>query len=119
GLVVHESRWRALLDLLIAFRKTMRAVYGLPIRAEIHASEFIKAHKSRVFNIERHERLAILRNTLDEIAKFPDVMITNVIVDKQGKPQNYDVFNTAWEVLFQRFENTLIYGNFPGRHRTD
>jgi hypothetical protein len=119
GLVVHESRWRDFLQMLIAFRKTLRTVYGLPVRAEIHSAEFIKAHKSKIFDIERHQRLAILRNTLDEIAKFQDVMITNVVVDKQGKAADYDVFNSAWGTLFQRFENTLIYGNFPGAHRTD
>lgn len=116
GLVVHESRWREFLQKLIAFRKTLRSVHGLPLRGEIHASEFIR---SKVFNLDRHVRLAILRNTLDELAKISDVRITNVIVDKQGKPATYDVFNSAWGTLFQRFENTLVHGNFPGAHRKD
>lgn len=119
GLVIHESRWRQFLQTLIAFRKTLRAVHGLPIRAEIHASEFIKKHKDSVYGLERYVRLAILRNTLDELASIPDIMITNVIVDKQGKPANYDVFESAWRTLFQRFENTLMRGNFPGAHRQD
>ena len=41
SLVVHESRWRELIQLLIAFRKTLREAYGLPLRMEIHAAEFI------------------------------------------------------------------------------
>lgn len=113
---MHESRWREFLQKLIAFRKTLRTVYGLPVRAEIHASHFIN---SRVFNLDRHVRLAILRNTLDELAKMPDIRITNVLIDKQGKPAGYDVFNFAWGTLFQRFENTLVHGNFPGGHRGD
>jgi hypothetical protein len=36
-----------------------------------------------------------------------------------AKPPDYDVFGTAWQLLFQRFENTLLYGNFPGAHRDD
>lgn len=116
GLVVHESRWRPFIDQLITFKRTMRAVHGLPVRAEIHASEYIK---SRVFNLPRHVRFAILRNFLDEIAKCPDISITNVIVDKTTKSPNYDVFENAWQILFQRFENTLGYGNFPGGHRSD
>jgi hypothetical protein len=119
GIVVHESSWRAFLEMLIAFRKTLKSVHGLPVLAEIHSSVFIKAHKSRIFNLERHVRLAILRNTLDELAKFSGIRITNVIVDKQGKPANYDVFNSAWGTLFQRFENTLVNGNFPGGHRNN
>lgn len=116
GLVVHESDWRQFINHLINFRKTMRAVYGLPIRAEIHASEYIK---SMVHGLPRHTRLAILRNFIDELAKFPSISLTNVIVDKQGKPLNYDVFDNAWKVLFQRFENTLVHGNFPGSYKND
>lgn len=116
GIVVHESNWRDFLNTLIAFKKTQRLVNGLPIRAEIHASEFIH---SRVYGLDRHVRLAILRNTLDELARLPYLSITNVIVDKNGKPADYDVFNSAWRTLFQRFENTLKNGNFPGGHSQD
>lgn len=116
GIVVHERSWRSLMDTLITFKRTMRAVYGLPVRAEIHASEFIKRP---VYGLPRHVRLAILRNALDELAKIPDISVTNVIVDKTSKPPGYDVFDNAWRALFQRFENTLIYGNFPGAHRND
>lgn len=116
GLVVHESRWRDLLDILVAFKKTMRGVHGLRVRQEIHASEFIN---SRAFDAPRHVRLAILRNIIDEIAKIDFVSITNVVVSKAGKPATYDVFQQAWLTLFQRFENTLKYGNFPGGHRAD
>lgn len=31
GLVVHESQWRNFINQLIAFRKTMRSVYLLPV----------------------------------------------------------------------------------------
>lgn len=116
GLVVHESRWRDLLSILVTFKKTMRTVHGLRVRQEIHASEFIN---SRAFDAPRHVRLAILRNTIDEIAKIDFVSITNVVVSKVGKPATYDVFQQAWLTLFQRFENTLKYGNFPGGHSAD
>jgi Protein of unknown function (DUF3800) len=29
GIIVHESRWREFINQLIAFRKTLRAVYSL------------------------------------------------------------------------------------------
>jgi hypothetical protein len=116
GIVVHERQWRSFMSTLIAFKKTMRAVHGLPIRAEIHASEFIK---SKVFGLQRHTRLAILRNALDELAKIQDISITGVVVDKRNKPPGFDVFDFAWKTLFQRFENTLMFGNFPGGFRSD
>lgn len=65
GIIVHESRWRDFINALIAFRKTLRSVYGLPVRAEIHASEYIN---TRAHNLDKHVRLAILRYLREEIA---------------------------------------------------
>jgi hypothetical protein len=117
GLVIHESRWRDFANQMLAFRRTIKAAHGLPIRTEIHASAYIKSEP--VPGMARHVRLAILRNLLDELASTDFISITNVIVSKAGKPPDYPVFEMAWQALFQRFENTLRNGNFPGAHRTD
>jgi len=114
AIVVHESEWRNFIDRLVSFRKTMRDVYNLPLRGELHAVEMIRKNR---FEIPKHNRLAILRNYLDELAKINTISITNVVVDKQGKPEDYDVFSSAWRSLFQRFENTLVHGNFPGGYK--
>jgi hypothetical protein len=116
GIVVHERNWRPFIERLIAFRKTLKTVYGLGVRTELHASEYIR---KPVDGLTKYDRLAILRNTLDELAKMPDISITNIVVDKIDKPADYDVLQKAWGVLFQRFENTLFYGNFPGNFRDD
>lgn len=117
GIVVHESQWRAFASQMLAFRRTLKAAYGLPVRSEIHAAHFIR--KPPVAGMQPHVRLAILRNFLDEIAKQGYLSITNVAVEKAGKSPTYDVFEMAWKALFQRFQNTLQYGNFPGGHRND
>lgn len=117
GLVVHESRWRDFVNQVATFRRTLKAVYGLPIRTELHAAHLIQSPP--IVGMGRHTRLAILRNFLDEIAKMDFVSVTNVVLSKAGKPPDYDVFANAWQALFQRFENTLRYGNFPGSHRND
>lgn len=114
GIVVHESRWREFINALVALRRTLRSVYGLPVRSEIHSSEFMN---KIILNIPKHIRLAILRNSLDELSKFDYISITNVVVNKAGKPDNYDVFDSAWGTLFQRFENTVSHGNLPGQHK--
>ena len=111
GLIVHESDWRNLVDALERFCRTLRNVYGLPVRAELHAVKFLRHSE---FGIEKHRRLSILRNFLDEIARLNFISITNVVVRKEGKAADYDIFSAAWRTLFQRFENTLIRGNFPG-----
>jgi hypothetical protein len=114
GITVHESEWRNLLNASAQFRRVIKDTYGFPVRAEIHAVKLLR-HSN--FDIEKFQRLAILRNFLDEIAKLNFISITNVVVDKRGKPDNYDVFGMAWRTLFQRFENTLIHGNFPGSYK--
>lgn len=117
GLVIHESRWREFMEQMIAFRKTLRAAHGLYIRTEIHASHFI-TKSPPIPGMSRQTRLAILRNLLDELATMSDFLsVTNVVVNKAGKPHDYDVFDHAWRALFQRFENTLQYGNFPGKYK--
>lgn len=117
GLVIHESRWRDFVNQMLAFRKTLKAVYGLPLRVEIHASVYVRSPPMP--GLAKYQRLAILRNLLDEVARMNFISVTNVVVDKLGKPPGYDVFTSAWQALFQRFENTLRYGNFPGGHRDD
>ena len=116
GLVVHESQWRDLINRLLAHKRVLRQNYGVPVRAELHASVYMN---SPVFGLAKYDRLAVLRNTVDEIAKIPFISVTNVVVDKQGKPPDYDVLQSAWGTLFQRFENTLGYGNFPGGFKKD
>ena len=114
GMVVHESDWRNFIDCSMQFRRTLKRVYGLPVRSEIHT---VKLLRHSEFGIEKFRRLAILRNYLDELAKMDFISFTNIVVDKRGKPDNYDIFSTAWITLFQRFENTLMRGNFPRGHQ--
>jgi len=118
GLVVHELRWQPYLDQLIAFRRRMRADYGLKLREELHASHMI-SRPGPLLRIKRHDRLAILRALAKELPTMQDVNLINIVVDKQGKPTGYDVFETAWKALIQRLENTISYHNFPGPANAD
>lgn len=122
GIVVHESQWRPFINALVNHRKVLSANYGLPVLTEIHAAEYLNHTiytKKPKRALKRHERLAILRNVLDELSKLRMISISSVMVDKHGKPPGYDVFAYAWGTLFQRFENTLRAGNFPGGFSND
>lgn len=116
GLVVHELRWRVLLDDLIAFRRGLRQTKGLKLREEIHASHFINS-PGEVVRIKRNDRLDILKQCLDWTASQGDISVITVAVDKQGRSS--DIFEVAWERLIQRFENTIGSHNFPGYANTD
>ena len=69
--------------------------------------------------IKRYDRLAIIRAFADELASMTDINLINVVVDKQGKASGYDVFEMAWKVLIQRFENTLSHRRFSGPANAD
>lgn len=96
----------------------MKVQFGLNLREEIHAGAML-TRPGDLVRIKRHDRLAILREATDELATMADLNVINVVVDKQGKPANYDVFGMAWKCLIQRFENTLSHRNFRGPANAD
>jgi hypothetical protein len=118
GLVFHELRWREYLTRMIDFRRRIRLLHGLKLREEIHASAMLNNPKDLI-RIRKHDRLAIIRALIDEISQMADLNIINIVVNKQGKPATYDVFEKAWEALIQRFENTITHRNFRGPVNAD
>ncbi|MCD6361772.1 MAG: DUF3800 domain-containing protein [Armatimonadetes bacterium] len=119
GLVVHESAWLKSLDELVQFRQFLKGAYGLGVRDEIHASRFVVRPGEHLADIPKHDRLAILGAFANRLGHMVQFSMITVIVDKQGKPATYDVFDNAWRALLQRFENTIHYGNFPGPNHAD
>ncbi len=118
GIVIHELRWRSYLDQLVDFRKRMLSKFGLHLREEIHAAQFI-TRPGDVARIKKNDRLTILREFAVELGTMADFNVINVVVDKSTKDSNYDVFGMAWKVLVQRFENTISYRNFRGPMNAD
>lgn len=118
GFVVHELRWHETLEAIISFRQHLRDKYGLKLREEIHAGHFL--HKpGALARIPKSMRLRILREALDFQGELTDINVLNVVVDKNGKDSDFDVFETAWVALIQRFHNTISHKNFPGPQNPD
>jgi uncharacterized protein DUF3800 len=69
--------------------------------------------------IKRHLRLKIIRDFADELASMEELNVISVLVDKSNKGSGYDVFEYAWKALIQRFENTIMHGNFAGPRNAD
>lgn len=114
GLVFHELTWHDTLEKIIDFRQNMKEKYGLKLREEIHAGAFFKPSENQFTHILKSHRLKILKESLEFQAGLSGFSVLNIVVDKKGKPVDYDVFNNAWQALIQRFENTMNYRNFPG-----
>lgn len=118
GLVVHELRWKDAQAELLLFRKELKARFGIATNLEIHASHLI-SRPGELAKIPKHSRLEILRRYADKLAQIPYVSVISVVVDKSAQHPDTDVFEKAWRVLIQRFENTLTHHNFPGPRNSD
>lgn len=69
------------------------------------------SRRGGLIRIPRNDRLSIIRWFADELATIAGLNLIPVVVDKHGKPSTYDVFEMAWKVLVQGFENTLSNHN--------
>lgn len=118
GLVLHELRWQQTREALVQFRQMLRNRFGFKLREELHASVML-TKPGELARIPKHQRLEILRLQADMLAALPDLSLVCVVVDKQGKAADYDVFSHAWQALIQRFENTLAHHNFNGPNNAD
>lgn len=123
GLVVHELRWQDTIAQLTRYRHWLKSRYKIYLDDELHAGAMLaKPGKTAASlqKLKKYQRLAVIRSFANEIAKLSDVSLINVVVDKSGNVPNKDeVFRWAWYSLFQRFENTIRYQNFPGPKNTD
>jgi hypothetical protein len=115
ALVVHELRWLSTLDQIAEFRRHLRERYGLKLREELHAYEFINK-PGKLARIAKSLRLHILGETLRFMATLEDVSLFHVSVAKAAKPQDFDVFGTAWQYLLTRFHNGVDKQSFAGPH---
>lgn len=118
GMVIHELRWKDAQMELLRFRKDLKRQFGLATNAEIHASHLI-SRPGALAHIAKHHRLEILRRYADKLAQMPYLSFISVRVDKTSQSPGTDVFEKAWKVLVQRFENTLTHHNFPGPRNAD
>lgn len=119
GMVFHESNWLPFLNDIILFRKALKAKYGLKLKDEIHASEFINGRPVCRAYINRYDRLMILKECLDYLNSKNFISIVTLKYEKTQARVNSDVFEEAWTWFIQRIENTVLYGNFPGSLKQD
>lgn len=116
AIIVHEAYWLNMLDDLIIFKKSLNVRYKLLFKEEIHASVFLGGRQTTRHKINRYDKLDLLKKCLDWLGARTDISIMTVKVDKSV---NKDPFERAWQLLLQRFENTLLHKNFPGPFNND
>ncbi len=118
ALVFHELRWNQYLENLIVFRRKLRDTKGLKLREEIHAVSFINK-PGELIRIKRNDRIDILKQCIDWTNNNRDMNVFSVCVKKSNYHTSSEVFEKAWLVLIQRFENTIRNSNFHGPKNPD
>jgi hypothetical protein len=113
GLIVHETRWRDCLDRLTRFRLYLRQRYSIHLREELHAAELV-SRPGLLARLKRSDRLAVIRAFANQLAAMRDFSMISIVVDKAGKPRDYDVFANAWTAIVRRFEAALTDRGLSG-----
>lgn len=115
AIILHEDSWLNMLSDLVDFRRYLRTRYGLGMREEIHAAEWLNRNPKLRANIPKYDRLDILKKCLKWLNQRDDISIYSVRCDKQAN-LNKDIFEYNWSVFIQQFEDVLVSGNLPGNH---
>ena len=108
GLIVHKNDWEKYLNRLKAFRKSLKAKYGLNQRTELHTAELIRIKKIGEYKkINKSNRLNIIRDYCAEMPLiFDTAKVINVSIKISEHP-GVDIFNLSWSRLLQRFDTFL------------
>ncbi|GBL27107.1 insertion element IS407 uncharacterized 31.7 kDa protein [Verrucomicrobiota bacterium] len=83
GLLVHHADWHAVNRRMAEMRARLFATHGLPMMAELHASEFL-SDSSNHMGLSQRARLQYLLHVLGCIQRQGDLTPICVIIEKGG-----------------------------------
>ena len=105
---LHHQKWQEIYNSLKEFRKQLKQSFGIPIKLEFKAREFIlNKNPYRKFNIDDNNRKKILEIIADFLGNI-EVKFINVVINKKKiKKDNYPILENALKFNIQRIENDL------------
>lgn len=116
GCVLIDSKsWNPALDDLIKLRKNLNQKFSLPIRAEVKADYLLRS-KGDIKNLDYSSsiRKLIYRAHLKQMQQSGLFEAFSVIIHKSGHSTSEQIFETAWQTMFQRLQRTSqAKGNLP------
>ena len=113
AIVVHESYWTEVMTRFAEQRFRFRELYGFDMSLELHAGQMLGRTGKKYSKFGKNDRASMLRQAIALESTIDALRIINVVNDKQQKHHGYDVMAATWDVLINRFENTIERGNFP------
>lgn len=103
---IRHVDWRDCFQQLREHRAVLKQDYGIYLRKEVHAQEFVSG-RGRISPVivSKHERSRIFEGLLRLVASLPNVMVINICLDVAGR-KNPQL--DAWDRLLNRIERTLL-----------
>lgn len=108
--LIDLDKWPAAFDRAVAFRQSLRASFGIPLRQELKANYLIRNSGGlRDLNLSPSQRAYVYREHMRLINDLPARAFA-VVTDK-GRVgiSGAACFDMTWEMLLQRFERTCTY----------
>lgn len=111
--MVKHDAWLNRFDRLIGYRRHLRRLFGIPVRAELKANYLLQnggPHFSH-HPLSEDARFAVFRQTMRLQPKL-ELETFAVVIDKKVAAERYPdrpVQDVAWEWLLQRLERRTVY----------
>jgi len=106
AIVIRHTEWKRCFDEVRAHRVMLRDRFGIRLRREIHAHEFVSGRGSLGPQVVgKWQRASIFLGLLELVANLPQVMLFNVCLNKH---QHRDPQMVAWDRLINRIERTML-----------
>jgi Protein of unknown function (DUF3800) len=108
--LVDAETWPDRFDRLIDFRRHLRTLFGLPVRAELKANHLLRNSGAfRSLGLSESARYAIYRQAMRLHPKLGFKTFA-ILVNKASHPDRTSD-DLAWEYLLQRLERFATYGD--------
>ncbi len=96
GLMVHHADWHEAQAEFEKMRQRLHADFGLPMQAELHASELL-GKSPHHFKLDRMQRVKIALHMLETIRNQRTLTAVRVTVDKRSSVE--EILPAAWRSL--------------------
>jgi len=105
---LHYLNWKETYSSMLEFRKQLKKDFGVPIKLELKAREFLLNKKPyRKYNLSNNEKILVIDLYCDFVAQL-EIKIVNVVINKNAIRRNdYSVLDNALTYSIQRIENDL------------
>ncbi|MCC6475735.1 DUF3800 domain-containing protein, partial [bacterium] len=104
ALCIPDVTWKASFDKLRDQRKEFRSRFGVLVRKEFHATDFVagRGQLSTVRTVTKHERSIMFREAIENIAALPGIRIINACDSKSQRLRLFERLLNRINILLKK-----------------